>query len=1089
MEHVIDEVSDLNDDTMEGPSNECPEQSNTMHMQVQDNEVLPFAEELVEEDLPDLTIDEAVISHKEALQVPGLRRRIRSALLNQLGQCLYMRYDENGTLDDLGEAIECHQRALSLSRFGHSQQASSLTNLAECFRARYEEQGDAEDLKEAITYNREALMLRPAGPERSTSLNNLAFCLQLRYQLFGHSVDLEDAISCNQEALALDPTNHPNRSASLTNLANCLQLRYRQFGVIQCLDDAITLNQEALSLCPVRHYARPAALINFATCLQLRYRRHGEIEDLEKAISHDREALWLHPPGCRGRSNSLNALAFCLRVRYENNGLVEDLEEAVQCSQEALALRRIGHPGRSSSLTILANCLRLRYERQGHAKDLDAAISCNRESLLLHPGLVDESCSLHNLAAYLQTRYKHWGNTSDLEEAITCNQEALELRPPGHPSRSVSLSSLADCFLTRYQRQRDDADLEEAISNNQAALLLCPQEHSDRSSFLIKLALCLQLRYHRQGHQTDLIDAINYVRDAMELQPNVHPSQAYSMACLASIYVTYSAIPGQEQRREEAWDLFDLATRQPTAAIHTRFSISLLWVAKSDRVACLRAYRRCLELADQYVLSQPSIVSRRRLLSSFSPSIAADAAAHAIEKGELTTAVEFLEQGRTFLWSQLGRYRSPLDKLWEVNAELAAKFEALSRQLETSAIALQPVEASRETLEDQALRYRKGAQEWNSLIEDIRQVDGFHSFLCPMPYSVLKQAASSGPVIIPNISRFRSDIIIVRKEGDPLVIPLPGTRLCDISEIASQFASALSTHEGRTRRKKILEILRFLWEEIVGFIAEELQQIGIPIGSRVWWCPTSKLTLLPVQAAGPYRNCIPSFHDLYISSYTPTLTALISSHHRLALEPSIAPTLLLIGQPNVQEKHEIYWVRDELRRIQRIIPSVQLLVNENGTHDSVIEGLRSHRWIHLALHGSQNLHEPFQSHFHLYDKPLTLLDIIQAQLPEAEFAFLSACHSASGDEFTPDETIHLATGLQFSGFRSVIGTLWKMADADGPVVAEEVYKYMFRRGRNIHGGVLVDIRDAAAALNIAMNILRARGVPVDRWISFVHIGA
>ncbi|KAG1742803.1 hypothetical protein EDB19DRAFT_1700425 [Suillus lakei] len=56
------------------------------------------------------------------------------------------------------------------------------------------------------------------------------------------------------------------------------------------------------------------------------------------------------------------------------------------------------------------------------------------------------------------------------------------------------------------------------------------------------------------------------------------------------------------------------------------------------------------------------------------------------------------------------------------------------------------------------------------------------------------------------------------------------------------------------------------------------------------------------------------------------------------------------------------------------------------------------------------------------DKSLTLLNIVENNAPQAEFAFLSACHTAVGDEQTPDEVIHLAAGLQFSGFKSVIGT-------------------------------------------------------------------
>lgn len=52
-----------------------------------------------------------------------------------------------------------------------------------------------------------------------------------------------------------------------------------------------------------------------------------------------------------------------------------------------------------------------------------------------------------------------------------------------------------------------------------------------------------------------------------------------------------------------------------------------------------------------------------------------------------------------------------------------------------------------------------------------------------------------------------------------------------------------------------------------------------------------------------------------------------------------------------------------------------------------------------------------------------LLDIVRRQLPSAEFAFLSACHTAElAEESLADEVLHLAAAMQFCGFRSVVGT-------------------------------------------------------------------
>ena len=61
-----------------------------------------------------------------------------------------------------------------------------------------------------------------------------------------------------------------------------------------------------------------------------------------------------------------------------------------------------------------------------------------------------------------------------------------------------------------------------------------------------------------------------------------------------------------------------------------------------------------------------------------------------------------------------------------------------------------------------------------------------------------------------------------------------------------------------------------------------------------------------------------------------------------------------------------------------------------------------------------------------------LLDIVRSRLPEAEFAFLSACHTADLTEKSiADQALHLAAAMQCCGFRSVIDTVWTTGDTDG----------------------------------------------------------
>jgi len=194
-----------------------------------------------------------------------------------------------------------------------------------------------------------------------------------------------------------------------------------------------------------------------------------------------------------------------------------------------------------------------------------------------------------------------------------------------------------------------------------------------------------------------------------------------------------------------------------------------------------------------------------------------------------------------------------------------------------------------------------------------------------------------------------------------------------------------------------------------------------------------------------------------------------------------------MGQPNDNlEDVNLPQVREEIRRIQSLDDSVNILFGEQANRETLLRQLQQYPWVHFACHGCRSPEAPFLSYFQLHDNErLTLVELMQARLPNADLAFLSACHSASVNiDNTPDEAINLAAALQFCGFRSVVGTMWAMADIDGPDVAEDFYRYMFSES-----GAGGDFRGAAAALNHATREMRKRRVPVDRWVNFIHIGA
>jgi CHAT domain-containing protein len=181
---------------------------------------------------------------------------------------------------------------------------------------------------------------------------------------------------------------------------------------------------------------------------------------------------------------------------------------------------------------------------------------------------------------------------------------------------------------------------------------------------------------------------------------------------------------------------------------------------------------------------------------------------------------------------------------------------------------------------------------------------------------------------------------------------------------------------------------------------------------------------------------------------------------------------------------KFYCTKKELEHIRRHIGSREhtVLLGHKGTKRRVTKAMLYSNWVHLACHGSQRQDEPTKSGLILEDGCLTLEEIIKLDLPNAEFAFLSACQTTTGEETLSDEAVYIAGGMLLAGYRGVVATMWSIEDDLAPEVADEFYRPMMEdKGRP-------DGRKAAEALHYSIQKLRQKGVPLTSWIPFVHLG-
>ncbi|KAG8788653.1 hypothetical protein FRC12_014335 [Ceratobasidium sp. 428] len=474
-----------------------------------------------------------------------------------------------------------------------------------------------------------------------------------------------------------------------------------------------------------------------------------------------------------------------------------------------------------------------------------------------------------------------------------------------------------------------------------------------------------------------------------------------------------------------------------------------------------------------------------------------EATTAAMLSGRFDLALEWLEQGRCFIWSQLLQLRTPLDKLQSLYPQLAEELKLISHNLDVTSISRlgqQRLTDTAQTLHESAQVYRRLAEKREELIESIQQLSGFEDFLRPPNVSHLL-GQIQGEIIVVLIWNNLRCVALIARASTPSIkhIHLRRVNPADMEKAKLNLRSCLRTRFSRTpvwleeEQSKVWfqDLLRMLWYDVAQPILDHLgitQVLPVDDLPRIIWCLTGPFSFLPIHAAGDYRSPSTILSNLAVSSYIPNLGS-------INISKTISSTfsgILAIGIASpIRGSAALPGTKVELDRIEQQFTGLSLtrLEEEEATADEVLRAMANHSWVHFACHASQSPTDPLKSAFQLYDKDLDLATICQTSMKNAGLAFLSACQTATGDSALPDEVVHLAAGLLMAGYPSIIATMWSINDSDAPLVAGKVYECMLEGGSP-------DGRKAAIALhNASIHLRNTIGIEnFERWVPFIHIG-
>jgi CHAT domain-containing protein len=188
---------------------------------------------------------------------------------------------------------------------------------------------------------------------------------------------------------------------------------------------------------------------------------------------------------------------------------------------------------------------------------------------------------------------------------------------------------------------------------------------------------------------------------------------------------------------------------------------------------------------------------------------------------------------------------------------------------------------------------------------------------------------------------------------------------------------------------------------------------------------------LPLHAAGIYDKAHRvSCADYVVSSYAPTLTTLLRAQRASAPLRRDQISIALVAEKRAKDAAflTIPGVDEEIEHVAAVTTSSTIKAMHLQAGSTTVVGtsavIQTANIVHLACHGIQDDDDATQSGFCLGDGRLTIAKIMELKLDNAFLAFLSACETAKGDKEQPDQAMHLAAAMLFSGFKSVIATMW-----------------------------------------------------------------
>jgi hypothetical protein len=343
--------------------------------------------------------------------------------------------------------------------------------------------------------------------------------------------------------------------------------------------------------------------------------------------------------------------------------------------------------------------------------------------------------------------------------------QAVALIPMSSPYESMCLSNLSAILHSRFKKTGSLDDLLQSITIMEKAISVTPEDDPSKATDLCTLGVYLCRLFEVTGSIVDLNRAISVLEQSKQLTPEHRPSRAARLTSLGSLFETRFARMGLTDDIDRAITAYEegfaVVTAPPGVRIVSAMFASRLLVTRDPNLAkpFLQAAIELIPVINPRSLKQSD---KQRNISVFA-GVTSAAVSVFLECGESPyNALQLLELGRGPIASFQLELRSDVSKLESLNPGIAQQFKEIRDQLDRPAS--EDAEISQRDLDREDERQRETSKNFDSLLDNIRLLEGLERFLLGPSEQEIKDLAEHGWIVIFNVSEYRSDAILVDKD-------------------------------------------------------------------------------------------------------------------------------------------------------------------------------------------------------------------------------------------------------------------------------------------------------------------------------------